>query len=481
MSDSRSLVRGFAQLSVVEVVVRVLTVAGLVAIARLLGPTALGQFAVAQAVLMYAAAISDAGLKTLAQREMVRDPAQARSWASSTVAVQVAAATLMGGLVAASGPLLPFDVGTQRVLVVLAPLLLAQALNVQFVLQTFERFGYLAIARLTTQLAITGGTIAMLVSGQSILWVAMAMWGGTLVGDLVAYLLVRRMGETALGTVSRAGVLRLLRNASPFVGLTFLSLIVQNADVVVIGVALGANDAGQYSAALRVVVILIGFSALVISVTLSEMVRLASDAPHQLGTFLARTLRPLCQLGYAASALLIVAPHQLLSITFGPEFAEAGAALRILALAVPLGFCNSVLSQALIAGNAQRAFVAVAGVTATFCLTSLMVLVPRDGILAAAGIMVAAEIISLIGLSFVICRRWHSLPIIELIRQSTWLGFPLLALVFVGSMTNFFPATLACWIIATAVVDAMTGFTLCRAALAIAGQRNRTAPEGSGP
>lgn len=481
MSTGGRLARGFAQLSLVELVVRLLTFLGLIAIARLLGPVAFGQFAVAQAVLMYAGAVTDAGLKILAQREMVSDRSQAAGWATSALTVQFTAAAVVGGVVAVSSPLLPFDTETQRVLVVLTPVLLAQALNTQFVLQTYERFGALALSRLATQVAITGATLVLLVSGRSIVWVALAVWGGTLTGDAVALLLVRRLPDPTYGRITMAGVSRLLGQAGPFLGLNVLSLIAQNADVIVIGALLSAGEAGQYSVALRVVVILVAFSGVVVSVIMSEMVRLALQGTAALGEFLGRVLRPLCQFGFATAALLIVAADQLLALTFGSEFDDATMVLRVLAIVVPLGFCNSVLAQGLVASGAQRDYVAVAGVSAFFSVTSLVVLVPRAGINAAAGIMVCGEVITIIGLSVLFRRRWLATPAVELLRQVAWLAVPGAILILGRIVTDSAALSLALWAAALIGMDAVTGFSLAKVSFSLIRRPSRPAADRSEP
>src|SRR5438105_1734905 len=68
------LVRHLSALSAAEVVVRVLGLSVTVVVSRLLGPGALGQLAFAQAFIAYFLVASDAGLTTLALRDVVRAP-----------------------------------------------------------------------------------------------------------------------------------------------------------------------------------------------------------------------------------------------------------------------------------------------------------------------------------------------------------------------------------------------------------------------
>ena len=66
-----SLVRRLWLLGAAEVAVRTLALTTMVVVARNLGPEALGQLAVAQAIVACAALVGDGGLSTLTQRLLV--------------------------------------------------------------------------------------------------------------------------------------------------------------------------------------------------------------------------------------------------------------------------------------------------------------------------------------------------------------------------------------------------------------------------
>lgn len=462
MSPAGVLARGFVKLSMSEALIRILSVVALIMIARVLGPVALGQFAVAQAVVSYATAFSGAGVKALAQREMVSDPARAPDWATSAVGVQLTAAALFGGLIALMSPYLPFESGTQELVVVLSPLLVAQAASVQFVLQTRERFTALAMTRLVTQLAITGASLALLATGHSIFWMAVATWAGTLVGDVAALVFLGRSSRVLLRRPSWSILRQLISGSRSFLAITVLSLIIANADVIVVGIVRSPAEAGQYAVALRILTILIGISALVISVTFSQMVRLSPN-PEALGAFADSAARWLCRFGYACASLIAFSAGDIIDLLFGEQFEAATAPLACLAIALPLGYCNTLLSQGLIAQGAQLTVLRTTAITAIFSLVSLSVVVPTGGITAAAVVVVAGEIVSLTGLTIASRKSWRRNIALQLLRQSAWFIIPgmFLAVARWASVSDL-PPLLAIWLAALALTDGAVRFETSR-------------------
>jgi len=95
-----------------EIAVRALGLVSMLIVARVLGPTALGQLAIAQAVVAYASVVGDAGLTTLTQRSMVREPIRAERLVATTTSIQLTlSALLVVAVLGASAVLGPIVAG----------------------------------------------------------------------------------------------------------------------------------------------------------------------------------------------------------------------------------------------------------------------------------------------------------------------------------------------------------------------------------
>jgi O-antigen/teichoic acid export membrane protein len=167
----------------------------------------------------------------------------------------------------------------------------------------------------------------------------------------------------------------------------------------------GAAAVGLYGAVFRIVDALRLFPAAVLAVKLPAMCR-AMDT---------RLLRALAaQLSLAAlgaSLVLWVLAPALIPATFGPAFAAAVPAFRILLLALPLMALNYALTQQLIAWNGHRAFAVCCATALAVNLGLNAVFIPTLAIAGAAWATVATEVALTMGCAVALAARRASVPV----------------------------------------------------------------------
>jgi len=214
-STGTRLVRGATHLLASEIAVRALTLASMLVVARVLGPAALGQPAIAQALVAYANVLGDGGLTTLTQRMMVREPTRAARLVSTTTSIQLALSAVLVTVVLGASVVLPLDQTARHLAVVLSPLIVMQALNLFYVLQAREHIGQLAIVRTLGQVATASLSVTLVVVTRSNTWVAVAIWTGALLADMLCFGALRAGGFRLRRPEWHLGK-RLLRGSWPY-------------------------------------------------------------------------------------------------------------------------------------------------------------------------------------------------------------------------------------------------------------------------
>jgi O-antigen/teichoic acid export membrane protein len=164
-----------------------------------------------------------------------------------------------------------------------------------------------------------------------------------------------------------------------------LSALYFRVDVLLLEWWRGTQAAGQYNAVFRIVEALRLFPAAVIAVQLPALSR-------------ARDLRPVARIAYgltgvaiAAAIVLWTAADRVLAVLYGPAYAPAAPAFRILALAFPLLSVNYALTHQVIVWNRHFAYAVICAMALAFNLLLNAWLIPTLAIEGAAWATLGTE------------------------------------------------------------------------------------------
>jgi O-antigen/teichoic acid export membrane protein len=166
---------------------------------------------------------------------------------------------------------------------------------------------------------------------------------------------------------------------------------------------LGIDDAqiGLYGAAYRLIDAIMMLPALLVTGIFPALSFFYSaDSAAHLAIFRksGELLRILAVVGVAIVLLLFPLSAPIVHLAFGKEFLGSSSPLRILLWAVPFIFINYLLYYLIVAMNRQKLNLISTAFCLLFNLTANLLLIPRFGIIASAGITVGTEF-----LLFILC------------------------------------------------------------------------------
>jgi len=217
---------------------------------------------------------------------------------------------------------------------------------------------------------------------------------------LVRYLAAR--GSPGLAAPRLAGARGLLASS----WLLLLSAVANQVNVraatIVLQAVAGSAAVGTYAAAARLAELPFFLPAVFMTATfpaLLEVRRRTGEDSAAYAAMLQRSYDRACWVGVAIAAVVFAAGPPVLTLLYGERYADAGAVLRVLVLALPFVFMAAVLSKWLIAEHLLRASLVRHGVAAAVNVALCLVLVPRHGIEAAA----AATAFSYVLASYLSC------------------------------------------------------------------------------
>lgn len=342
--------------------VPLLNAAILVAIARLHGPEPLGQYALLVTAFLVLDQGRLLGLQTLAIREVARerDPGRAARFHQGLRAVGLATAvaawpglTLYGGL-SVAGALPAAIIGAA-----FWPSSMIWANDALFIgrRQAVRSTAVVVVEALVRCLGSTG---VLLVAGADLTGLALVF----LAGRCLAAWMGRRLRRDLVlpGHESRSWpiVRSMLAEAPAFAGISVVPLLLLRLDLVVLGL-LGTMEAlGHYSAATRVVAVLILVPDSVLAANFAQMAHAHDDGVQSYWRQVGRSAAVVAAGTIPAALVVSWGADTIATLVFGASFEAAGAYLSLLVWQVPLfGLARCVGDALIVRGQQSRVALAM--------------------------------------------------------------------------------------------------------------------------
>lgn len=384
----RGLIGGFGLLAVAEIVARLLGLASVVTMAHVLGPDGLGIIVLGMTLVAYAAIGVDAGTELLAVRDLGRSPERLRSIVEPVLGLRLAIALMLGSLLVVVALVVGAGSNNAETVALFALALPALALNPRFMAVAVRASGGVAIGNITGQLVLLLGVLALVGSGDTTT-VALLVAGGEFAYALVVLgVLARRHGmlRPHVDIASWRGTLQL---SGPLLGYGIARAAIYSADVLLIGVLLGAAEAGQYGAAYKPVLLVSGGMGLFYVSLLAALGDGAEGGRH-----LARkALRIIPPFVLAGAVTMSASAPLTIPLAFGEEFTPAVPVLAVLAFTLPIQAAGGAYFCLLVAAGRQRTLLRINAAGAAANVLANLAVIPLLGIVGAAGVTVTTELL----------------------------------------------------------------------------------------
>jgi O-antigen/teichoic acid export membrane protein len=370
-----------------------------VVLARTLGDRGYGTYATIGALLVIGAALVEFGMGLVVIRDIAAHHAEAGRYLAATLVLQPFLAGLAWAALGALAWTLAYPIELRALLAVASISLLVDAFGnmCHNQLVAMERMRVPALAAPTHAAILIAAGIPVLLAGGG-------LWGVYVVA-LVAgalrssgyWLALRWWGGRAEFPVDLRRVRHLLVEGWPLATLSAATLATRHGDKLIMTALLGLAATGELTTAFLVVFAAIEMlSTPVLVAALPLMSRLHRQGG---GGALAAPLCALVTLAVASGlpvAVLgsLLAPSLALWL-FGSGFGPAASVLRVMIWALVPALVANAVAQVLLVEGRQRDLLRIRALGLAVHVVLLLVMIPRMGILAAAGTAIATELLVL--------------------------------------------------------------------------------------
>lgn len=357
-------------------------------IAREIGPSGFGVVGFATALSGYFVLAVRAGIVRAGVRAVAIAPERAPSLGLGAAVLRLGLASVTFAVVVAIARALDKPPETRLVLVLTSLVLFSEALNTSWVYIGLGRTTAVALVRIVSQAVFAVVAVITVHARSDVPWVPGAQVAGETVAALALIIpLARRAGGIA--DVRNAFVL--LRSAVVPLLTELVRTVIYSFDVVVLGFVASSVSVGLYSSAYRLCFLLVALSAAITTAYLPSIAQAAlrgpdstCDATERHIEMAASVAAPLIGGGLALAVPLMIG-------LFGAEFAPGSSALRLLLLSVAAVYLHAPLNSALLSTGNARTELRIMTVGATLTIVLDLAVIPRAGIIGAAGVTALSE------------------------------------------------------------------------------------------
>lgn len=400
--------RTFGYLALGEAMTGFLRFGAMLWVARALGPAGFGVIGVGLAVAGYVV-MAHAGMEAVGIRRVAGDRADGRRHVEELVGVRLAVALAVYGLTVLGSMVVPGSDEVRRVILVYSLSLFTLAVDLRWWFVATEETRPVAVAAGVGAALYLVGVIALVRDPHDLLIVpALHVLAELVTVSLVGAWAHRRFG--AFRPRLRATPwMQNLRDGAPLSGIKVARAVMLGFDVVMLKLAVGASQAGQYAAARRFALVGMIVVGLYFNAFLPRLVKVSRESPPA-GSALLRTAwirSAVLMIPVGVIGSLIASPT--VTLLLGDEYHQAGSALAWLVWTVVLASLVGPFQQALIARDAAFSALVATTVAAVAAVGLAVILIPLYSVVGAAASAVIAEMVRLGG-SIAAVRRTQENP-----------------------------------------------------------------------
>ncbi len=365
-----------------------------IAVVRQLGDHQYGLYATVAAFISIVSVFADGGMTGYAIREIAKHHDYAAAVFGNMVLLRIILSTL-----ALFGNLgLAWALGyTPEVIGLIAiascgVLLTAVSGPLQVVLQGFERLDYDTFCTVFNQ----GVVIAL---GALVLWFGWGVPGLLIAGNcaiiltgVVGWRLARQLTPLQFRITPQTWI-PLLRAGLPFATITFATMLSFKVDTVMLSLWRSPAEVGWYSVAYNLIFVLMGLLAAFNNALVPSLSRHARSDPGSIEQFYAYAVRLIWTLALPIAVGGALLANRLVVLLYGTQYASAGPILQILIWLLPVLALTSLCGAITTVLHFEQATARINIINATFNIALNLWAIPRYGLIGAAVVTIATEIL----------------------------------------------------------------------------------------
>lgn len=425
MSKTQRIAKNTSLLFISQIISYILIFFYTIYIARFLGANGFGILSFALAFSGIFSIFADLGLNTLIVREVARDKSLAKKYLGNGIIIKILLALLSFGLIILSVNILGYAQETILVVYFVSISIILTSISGIFysIFQSYEKMEYQSLSQILISILMFFGVILAIrfgfnVIGFSILYIITSFI--SLIFILIIYIWNFSLPSFEIDIHFWKPMFK----EALFFGLSsFLISIYLYIATIMLSAMNGNSDVGIYSAAYRMIFVLLFIPNVVLISLFPVMSQHFESYKDLLKLEYEKTFKYLFLIAIFILIEGYIFSDKLILLIYGSGFMSSIIVLQILLFVVPLIFINSLFSIVLGSSNRQRFVTIVAGANVILNISLNIILIPKYGYIGASIAYVLTESLGFILLFSYTSRYLYKISINNMLLKILLSGF----------------------------------------------------------
>ncbi|HEY9734095.1 MAG TPA: flippase [Drouetiella sp.] len=388
--------KNFAILSVGQMISRVLAFAVTIQMTRVLLPDEYGAVVFAMTVLAYVGIVVDFGFDAWGPLEVARGITPVPTIVKSVLSLRLL--MLMPALVglAIATYFMPLPPLTKTIILISGATMIPSALDLNWVFLGSKSMVPAIVSDCLCQLLMASGVFLLVKHPDDVMYVPIMQVATRAVA--VGYLMVtytRTFGRLNLGWEGET-VRKFVTGSLPLVGSALVGRIIENFDILLLGIWVGSEATGLYGASFRVVWMLVLITVAYYTALRPTLAQAYVQGFHTIEALLNRVMRISAAIAVGASVGGILVAEPLVDFLYGKAYLPAVPALQVLLALFGLHMLSRTYRVTLISFNKQGNDLRIMSLAALVNVVLNFLVIKKYGIMGAALANFACEFLILV-------------------------------------------------------------------------------------
>jgi O-antigen/teichoic acid export membrane protein len=391
MSTKKTVLKNFFSLSFSEVVSNGLKFVSVIYLARSLGAEGFGKINFATAILAYFMLLVNLGLDTYGIREIARDKERMKKYINNILTIKLLSSVFAFLLVMVFVYFLPKPPEIKKLILFFGFSLFTFSFTLDWVFMGIQKMEYIALARIAQNSIYLALIVSLIKMPDQILSIPFVQVGSALVSILILItVFTRKYGSFKLDF--DFGFWRHILSQSFPMALSIISIqIYLNFDTVLLGFMKSAGEVGWYSAAYKIIIVLLLAGGIYYNTIFPVISNLYKKSVEKLKHLMQFTLSLMILVIVPMLIIGTIFAAHIIGLIYGDGYQESVVVFQILLWNVAAVLLNGLFGRCLLGCDRQKYHLVCVSTGGLVNLILNFILIPTLGIKGAAIATVAAE------------------------------------------------------------------------------------------
>jgi O-antigen/teichoic acid export membrane protein len=435
----RKILGNFFSLFTGETVSRALSFIAIIYLARVLGSEGFGKISFATAIVGYfSLSTTGWGIDKYGIREVAKNQKDVKTHVQNIISVRLSLSIISYILLLLFLLMMPIHPETEKLILIYGFTLFTISFRLVWVFAGLEQMRIIALGAILSQLVFLACVVFFVKTIDQILFVPLAHLGGEIVAlAILTIIFFARFGFYRL-RLSLSAAKIIFIESFPFGAATVMRVVISSFAIVILGFFIGESAVGWYSAANKIILLLLTFCAFYHFSFFPLISRNCESNKDQVAPLLNASVKYAAILSIPIAFGGTITAPSIIHVIYGSQYSQGIIPLQILIWSIPLFFISGNYLNTLLALNKRKSIVRLACFITGINIVCNGVLTPFYGLIGAAVSVIITELVIFLSVFLVLKKTILDISLFPYLTKPVFSSLFMVLIVMYTIKVNLF-------------------------------------------